>query len=336
MERLLALYDSDVFYSTRFMEYFKKKKDFPFDIAIFTKKESLEEYLSFHQIEILLIGDQDTFEDIPLGKVRHIYKLTGSPDKDMFQEHPTVFKYQEVKAVMSEVLADYSKQTKDVCKGKHSSLVRIVTVLSLIPSLEAYVFAMAVSTIMAELNKILLVTVNPLPVRILSAIDNESSYLSEFIYYLKENPNIITKMLTMLQHDGNLSILSGIAHGSDVLSLNNLDMQRWIEECKAHTDYHSVIFFMEGFTEAGQELIKLSDNVILTGKETPYEKAMHMVWAKQTELCGIDTKQDKFLKVRLSEEKELKQLPVSIAELSRTITWSNARQSIEYIDSIGV
>jgi hypothetical protein len=73
MEKILALYDSDVFYVSRFMEYFNKKIDSHFEVSAFTKKESLDEYLTFHPIEILLLGSGFVDESFTGRNIKYIY-----------------------------------------------------------------------------------------------------------------------------------------------------------------------------------------------------------------------------------------------------------------------
>jgi hypothetical protein len=65
VEKIFALYDSDLFYATRFMEYLKKRKDFNFEVAAFTKPESFFEFLQEHQIEILLLESKFNLMKFP-------------------------------------------------------------------------------------------------------------------------------------------------------------------------------------------------------------------------------------------------------------------------------
>ncbi|HWT74735.1 MAG TPA: hypothetical protein VN258_08470 [Mobilitalea sp.] len=331
MEKILALYDSDVFYATHFMEYFKKKKDFQFVISVFTRKESLEEFLCGNSIEILLIGEQNTLEDISTDKIHHIYKLSDRLRKDVNSEYATVMKYQAVQTLMSEIMADYYMNVEDACITNPMKQLKVITVYSPVQSTEAQAFTWAMSTLMAQQSKVLLVILDLLPIQLLASIDSTIPYLSEFIYYLKENPNIIMKMKTLLGYAGNLSYLSGIAHGSDLLSLNRVDIQKLLEELRTNTDYEAVVFYLGGYMEAGMELIRLSNNVIIAGMETAYEAALYQTLIKQLELTGIELNRDKFLRIQLQEEREIHQFPISMTQLMQSVTWNNARQSLKYI-----
>ena len=76
MKKNLALFDSDSIYAARFMEYFRNKQEFEWDITAFTKIEKLESYLQDHSLEILLLGSRQMRESLPVDKINICYLLT--------------------------------------------------------------------------------------------------------------------------------------------------------------------------------------------------------------------------------------------------------------------
>jgi len=328
VEKILAIYDSDSIYTTRFMEYFKKKKDLNFNISAFTRKESLEEFLLAHNIEILLLGGQALEEELPKEKIKYIYRFIDNPNEEMGVDQPFIFKYQSAQIIMTKVINDYvKKENEDQIKSSSKS-TKIISIVSLVPGIEKLAFAWAMSILLAEQRKVLFIPLELLPFQLLSFVNNTSQCLSEFVYYLKENSKSIVKMKSLLGYNGNLSYLVGLAHGFDLLALKNEDIHNWIEELKIHTDYQTIVFYLGSYTEAMTELVKTSDSILIPTIGTFYEKAMRQEWDSQMKKIGIDTSHDKFQGIQLQEEDELGNEVVTIQELANSRTWSIAKQYV--------
>ncbi|MDF2943155.1 MAG: hypothetical protein K0S01_2013 [Herbinix sp.] len=328
MEKIFAIYDSDLIYATRFMEYFKKKKEFNFEISAFTKKESLEEFLQFHQIEILLLGEQASPDDLPIEKIKYIYQFTDDPNEEKRIDQPLIFKYQSVEVIMAEVFNNYIKRENVSQLKSNSKTTKIISIYSPISGIEKLAFAWSLSILLSEQKKVLFVPMDLLPVQLLSFVNNTNQFLSEFIYYLKENSNIIIKMRSLLSYSGNLSYLVGLAHGFDLLALNNGDIRRWGDELKINTDYQTIIFYIGGYTEAMVELVNISDSVIIPKIETNYESMMLQEWDRQMEQIGVDTNHDKFQNIQIQEEDRLGKENITLQELTNSLTWSIAKKYI--------
>lgn len=329
MERIFALYDSDVFYATRFMEYFRKKRDFNFNLSIFTRSETLIEFLKSNIIEILLISELMSVEDIPVDRIRHIYKLTEYPCINLNAELPSVFKYQAAQTVMTQIVNDYLKTMDESLDKNLTSRVKIISVFPMVQNSDAYTYTWSLCSLLAEQKRVLFVIMDPLPVPLFTEMNSSDVNLSEFIYYLKENPNVHTRMKALIKSTSNFSSLYGIAHGLDIISLCKEDIQKWVEDLRENSDYQIVIFYLGGYMEAGLELIRLSDTVSIPYRDTVYYREMHKALMKQLEVTGVDVTLNKFIKVKLQEEVEIDQLPITISDLSHTLAWSTVEQSMD-------
>jgi hypothetical protein len=329
VERIFALYDSDIFYATRFMEYLKTKKEFGFEITVFTCLESLKEFLQTHRIEILLVNENiEDIEDIklPLERIKHIYKLTEEKGYEKNDEIPQVFKYQAVHAMMSELITDYASKENNAQIVYNANSIKIMSIFSPVQNVEAISFAWSLSSLISEQKKVLLVMMDLLPVPLISSTNIAKDSLTEFIYYLKENLSIIMKMKTLLGYIGNLSYLTGITHGFDILSLNKEDVRKWVEELRVHTDYQAVIFYLGCYNEAMLELMNLSDNVLVTTTGRPYDNALQKEWEQQLSRMGNQHSPDKYRKIQLQEEVSLGQAPIALQELAYCSSWAAAKQ----------
>jgi len=306
LAKILALYDSDVFYVTRFMEYFHRKNETEFEISVFTRIDSLEDFLKLNYVEILLLGDLLTLEEQILKNVKYVCLLTDNPfiEKDISQLH--VNKYQSVRALMDDVLTGYQKKEKGTLEKAEGMQVSILTVAAPAGGLEKINYAWSMSLRLSEENQVLFVMLDLLPIPFLPQIEDKNASLSEFIYYLKENLNI-AKLTELVKPCKGLYYLSGIHHGVDIISLSAEDVQTWIRELRVGKEYDTVVFYLGGYTEAGLELIKQSDTILVPYLENTYERAVKKEWERQMNQYGLNTKQKKFRFVDLYNREEIEE-----------------------------
>ncbi|MDD3174115.1 MAG: hypothetical protein PHF63_10785 [Herbinix sp.] len=331
MEKIFALYDSDIFYATRFLEYFQRKNEYDIEITAFTRMESLEEFLRLHPIEILLESDQITRKDFNSQNIKYIYQLTDKLCKDTDTGYPLVYKYQSAKEIMEEIMADYlKKENKTRINYESTNQMQIISVFSPLPSIQKMSFAWSISSLLSEQNKVLFVMLDLFPIPLFNPLDHTSQSITEFIYYLKENSNITVKMESLLGRNGNLSYLAGILNGADILSLSKEDMRKWTQELRRHNDYQTVVFYLGCYTEAMAELMNISDTVLVTIMDNPYEIAVQKEWERQMNQLGIPIKQEIFQTIGLQGEEELGHIPLTIQELMNSDSWTEARRYLNY------
>lgn len=327
MEKIFALYDSDVFYATRFMEYFKKKNNSNFEVAVFTEVASLEEYLQFHYIDILILGDELSLDESFLQKIKHVYRLTKEPGAgDGLSEYCAFFKYQSASDLINEILNDFNKKEDKSKPIISSNQVNIMSVFIPVSGNAKMSFVWSLSALLSQQKKVLLVLLDLLPVPYLIPLNDSSYSLMEFIYYLKENSNIITKMKSLLSGNGNLSYLAGITHGLDILALNKEDIQKWIQELKLHSDYQTVIFCIGCYTEAMIELMNLSDTILVASTGSAYEMEVLKEWERQMSRIGTLTNSEKYQYITLKNDNSSEAIPVSYNDLTHSDSWLCAQQ----------
>jgi hypothetical protein len=328
VEQIFALYDSDLFYATRFMEYYKKKKEYMFEFLLFTKKESLEEYLSTQEIELLLADEDVSLDNLPKEKIKHIYRLVHQSNINvLITEVTSIFKYQSVNKVIEELFLDYSKKKNESRTIIPAEKVRVISILSLTPSAEALAYAWSSSLLLSEHRKVLLVLLELLPVPLIEIPQASENALSEFIYYLKENHNILSKTKELEQYTGKLTYLSGLTHGMDLISLNRNDVQRWLEELKNNFDYDNVIFYLSGYCEAIFEIINQSDKVVFPEEVNFIRKTEQEAFINQMLLYSRNNL-NSLERPLLKGDKALTKLGLNISELSQTETYNYAKEKL--------
>lgn len=326
MEKIFAIFDSDLFYTTRFIEYCTKQRDIGFDITAFTKRESLDLFLSQHRVEILLLGEGIPKEDIPTEGVGYIYQFTEAKEKE--DEAFYIFKYQSAQLIITKIRNNYYRKSNESQVCSNTKTNKIISIFSPRPSSLSISYAWSIGLQLSKLKKVLFVSLELLPVPLLSSVEYSGQSLSEFIYYLKENPNIITKMKDLLNYIDNLAYLSGIMHGADLLAMNKEDIHKWIEELTLHTDYQAIVFYLGYYSDAVTELLKCSDTVLIPNTGLTYDNYLLKEWENQMERSSINIRQDKYQRVLL-QDVTWNGTPMSIKELANSYAWEAAREAIK-------
>ncbi len=330
MVKLLAIYDTDKTYGERLMGYMKKSSMAGFELLLFTRRDSLCEFLKDHVIELLLMGE-GMEEEVPQENLRYIFHLTGDKPISRKEVSEDVYKYQKAEGVIQDILASYTK-----AQGIHSPCreaeLEIITVYA--PGggsrLAPYGWYLALS--LAERKKVLYLSLEQLPVNIYPASPEEDQALSEFIYFLKENPNQLARKLPeLLKYSGKLAYLSGVAHGLDLLSLGKEDATGLAEALKAHTDYEAVVFHLDMYTEFSIELMKLSNTSHILGDGNAYSESIYREWERQMTLSGVDTGTGQFHRIELGDKSVVEGTASDCPDgIGSSRIWQQAQRQADY------
>lgn len=298
MEKILAVFDTDVLYATRLMEYIKNSGWNDFDILLFTKEESLIDFLKYQPVEILLSGDNKISEELPKGYIKYIFYL--SKDQKLSKDkHHNIYKYQSAGKISSDILSLYTK-LEDSNQAAVFDNVQFISVYSPVPGVEKISFAWSLAKELSNNRKVLFISLDMLPINFIMSSDITGYAMSEYLYYLKENKtDHIKKLKSYLNYSEKLSYLSGLSHGFDLLSLSREEIERFMEEMEEYKDYETVIFYLGIYTEASMEILHRSNQIYLAICDLPYEELVIEEWARQMELTGISLNQLRHHKIRL-------------------------------------
>ncbi len=329
MERTFALYDSDFYYATRFMEYFKKKREVPFEIIVFTHLESLKDYLRTNYVSILLLGSGLDEDDIFIHKTRYIYQFTEDQKVRPDTKEYLVYKYQPVWQVMQDILKDFRSRENRTELQSSAGGANILTVFLPRPRQEAFAYAVALHSILSRQRNVLLINLELLPVHFIKELESGRSTLSEIIYYIKEGKDINTR-LKEISSTAMLTYLGGLDHAEDILAMDTEDARRLMKELRSSTDYQTILFYINCASEALMELMVQSDALIMIKSSTEYDKALYDTWLKQLQRYGKQLPQEQCFSIELLEE-DYGQVPISMAQLINSKAWQSAEACLELI-----
>lgn len=329
MERTFALYDSDFYYATRFMEYFKKKREIPFEVIVFTQLESLKEYLRTNSVNVLLLGSDIDDDEIFITRTKYIYQLMEDQRDSKNTNSDSVYKYQPVSQVMQDILKDYRNRERRVNQEAAIDQAKILTIFSLKQRQEAIAYSRALQSILSRKRSILFINLGLLPVPFMEDMQSEKNALSEIIYYIKEKKDINIQ-LKELFHTALSTYLGGLDHAADILSLNLEDAKKLMKDLRESSDYQLILFYIDSVSEALMELMLQSDVQIIIKGSTEYDQALYDTWLKQLQRLGNRLPIEQSFFVELPEE-DYGQVPISQEQLIHSKAWQSAETSIETI-----
>jgi hypothetical protein len=284
----MALYDSDMNYSKRFLEYFKNQENLLFEIMVFTRKESLQEFLGYQAVEILLAGEGNLPEDLQKDNIKYVFNLTDKKLEEPDAVIPAIHKYQAAKKVMSDILSNYTRLENTIVSAELGGNI-ILSVFDPLSGMEGFSFARSMAVSMSEQSKVLFLPLTLLPVQHMNRNLSQEQSLSEFIFYLKENhPELMNKFKPLIKYDGTLSCLTGLAHGFDLLALNQEDAKHWVTFLKEKSGYDTVVIYLGFYSEASVEILRLSSSVYIPVSDDPYQLEVIKEWERQMKEMGID------------------------------------------------
>lgn len=298
MKKLLAVFDTDTLYASRLMEYFKRSNWDDFEIILFTKQESLVDFLKYQAVDILLFGGDTLSEEISRENIKYVFWIC-TDNKQAKDKQDTIYKYQAAGKIGSDIFSRYTKLENNYHSDSLDNL-SIISFFAPVPSEEKISYAWSRAKELSYRRKVLFIDLEQLPVAIKPWHENSVSSMSELLYFLKEgNPNYIDKLYTYLNYSDKLSYLAGPTHGFDLLSLCREDMGRLMDDLKKYTDYETVILYLGIYTEASMEALSRSNDIYILANDLNYDELVEKEWERQMELMGIQINKLNIKRIRL-------------------------------------
>ncbi len=304
MEKLLAVFDTDFLYASRLMEYLKKTDRDIFEVLLFTKRESLVDFLKYQSVDILLYGEEALFEELPKENIKYLFLLSADK-KHVKNKLEIIYKYQAAGRIASDILSCYTR-LEDNNQNHVIGNVSFIAVFTPVPGAEKRCYAWSLAKELSYKRKVLFIALEQLPTLSLLGQEDSGQSMSELLYYLKESEsNYMDKLKSYLAYSEKLSYLSGPTHGFDLLSLSKEDIAKFMDDIRKHSDYEMVVLYLEIYTEGSMEALRLSNEVCLATCSSPYEELIVKEWERQMELIGVPISKLRMNRIRLPTAEQL-------------------------------
>lgn len=276
MKRLLfALYDVQG-YMKSLTEYFVKKT-FLLESHLFTKQESLVNFLKEHSLDVLLLGQEVEMCQLPyLHHAEHVIIMSEGNMVSECQEYPTIFKYQSADKILREIFQiiaqDGAELPVSVCEyGRHTEFFGIYR-----PYGEMFPVEKVFSIGNGRDQKKLLVNMELLSgfhTQENMAAEKEIRGMSEVIFYLKQQKDKLSlKLRVLIQQGEEVDYLYPVEDYRDLYSMNREDMDSLLSVLANETEYERIVFDVGFLNDSSLYLLYCCDKVYIPQARNTWEE----------------------------------------------------------------
>jgi hypothetical protein len=284
-KNIFAVCDLEVEYASSLMEYLNQKKNIPFDIQVFTNVQSLLEFGSKTQIELLLISGRAMCQEIRELEIGKLVILSEGNQIPEFASYPSVYKYQATADVLREVMACYG-ETKRVPPSVFSVLKDKTEILGIYSPLGRCLktsLALTIGQILAKEKAVLYLNLETCAGFETLLHRRFPHTLSDLLYYAKqEDPNLLLRINSMVQTVNGLDLIAPVQAGADILGSSWEDLEKLLQEIILHSSYEVLVLDIgSGIADlcplldlCGQIYMPVLDDCISRGKLLQFENLL--------------------------------------------------------------
>lgn len=264
-DRILAIYDLEVDYVSRLMEYISEKRGMPFKTIAFTEREELFKYVSESYIDVLLVSStimDENIGDINVGKI-----ILLSPESVVCENivYSVIYKYQSTENIINEVLEHFVEAYKDnnmVSISKNNT--QVIGVYSPLGRTGKTTFALTLGQILAEKRSTLYINLEEF-----SAFDklfeaNYKSDLSDLMYFFKQNPETLPiKLHAVVQKLHDMDYVPPLVFSED---LRNFEPREWInllEKIIETGTYETIVIDLSNMVKNVFEILEICSSIYM-------------------------------------------------------------------------
>ncbi len=270
---LVALYDTQG-YMKALAEYFGKK-NFLLASRLFTKAESLNDFLKERQPDVLLLGqDVDRTGLKHLDHVKQLVILSeGNCVSEGREDYPLIFKYQSAENILKEIFAILEEGTpkESGIAGKMCGRTEIWGIY------HPYQAPPTMQQICPEQGdsgkRCLRISMELLGGEEYKDLSGDDRGLSEIIFYLKQkNERLALKLRQLVQQSNGMDHIRPVTDFRDLYSLCREDVDRLLTVISGETGYERVIFDIGFLTDTALYLLYCCDRIYIPKAQSLWEE----------------------------------------------------------------
>jgi len=264
-EGLLVVFDYEEKYTERLTDYLNRRTNFGMEVRGFTRQDALTDFCNEHKTELLLTVDDTVADGVRPGQISHIILLSeGQWVKDSCA-YPVIYKFQSIEQVMKEVLAYVSEQSEEMNYpglAPKENTTQIYVVFAPEGGRVRTVYGIALAGSLAEHHETLYLNFDAFPGALWQK--DGTAGLSEMIYYLKQQRgNLMAKLLSMVNHSGNLEYLAPVSHFRDLEEMGEEEYRFLFHTLREHSEYEAIVVEIGYFNGAALSALDLADKICI-------------------------------------------------------------------------
>ena len=273
MNQILAVCDSEIAYAYQLVDYLTNKKNFPFQVQLFTSEKTLLEYSLHHPIAVALISQKDYQQQKINHFIDHILILRENYENDL-SDINTIYKYQSMELIIKELLEWIARKgtlTRVISDGKNMKLIGIY---SPIGKCFKTSFSIVLGQLLSKKHKVLYINMESYSGLEKLLQKDFKTDMAELIYHLQNSKEkFIYHMGSMTGKIGELDILPPFYSFLDFISVSKDEWFQLFQEIERGTDYEYIILDLSDAIQGLYDILRLCDMVYTLGREDGFSMA---------------------------------------------------------------
>ena len=264
----LIFADQDTVYMDYFLNYIRSSKEAEkFEIKMFSSKENLEKYLIDKPIaDILLISSSFQFDFPPTHQAITIY-LQNEIILDSQDDSFTIYKYQPLNQLISQILSIYYEHSQKISKISKSIRTKTIAVYSAAGGTGKTTVAVQLCRQLALQNqKVFYLNLELFHSTSLYFSSPEDQPSSQILYYLKANPNqLLGKIESLKKRDTqtNVEYFDMAVSAEEMLEITAEEVERLLDGLVQTENYDYIILDLDSTTHMRiKAALKYSQHII--------------------------------------------------------------------------
>lgn len=268
---IIAIFDSEADYALKLAEYFNLKSGLNYSVSVFTDYNSLKNYLSENNVDILLVSEEfcsyiEDFKNIP-----GIFILTEGNVDAALQEYASLYKYQSTDCILRDVMSHYAAYSP--CEKKMISTfspAKITGVYSPVKRCGKTSFALAYGCITSLTENCLYINLEEYPGFSFFTKHTHIGDLSDLLYFYRQNPSNIGKKLIALSHTyHNLNYIPPMQFSYDIKNMESSDLNNFIQAIAETEHFQNIILDISDSIKDVPGMLAICDKIFMPTTKDP-------------------------------------------------------------------
>lgn len=240
MIRVMAVFDVDAEFASRFADYVNQKEKIPFTAMAFSDEYRLVSYGNDHEIEILLLDEKagNLADKVKAGQVIVLCEGEVVEVKD---NRTSVYKYQSGDCIMREVMACYCDRPAEPALALLGERAMVLGVFSPVNRCLKTSFALALGQLLSKRESVLYLNLEAYSgfTRLMRA-EHERD-LSDVLYLYRQGGFHWMKLKSIIYSWEKLEYIPPVRYGEDLSEMPAQDMAMLIDRIARESGYDKVI-----------------------------------------------------------------------------------------------
>lgn len=299
MKKIMAVYDVDVRYADRFAEFANQKDNVPFQVVAFTSLEKLKTFSETETIDLLLVSDSVTEEELAKIAAGQVVRLSES---GMAKDgEAAVYKYQASDHVLREVMAWYQPQEALPFMSVQGRRSRITGVYSPVGRCGKTSFALTLGLVLSRDRKVLYLTFEEFSgLSALTGTVHEGG-LSDLLYYYTQRDYNTVRLGSVTYNWGGLDYIPPVTYAEDKTGVEKSAFGGLARRIAADGVYEELIVDVGQFCGGTEDILELCDVIYVPVKEDVISTAKLEEWKTYLKSSGRGQLQEKLRFLKLPE-----------------------------------